>query len=126
MKSNRTVVAISLVCIFLGFNLPAHAELELVRAEFELKVAQVEQKIESILTRLYGGYLKQLDMYEQNTMKAGDLEGTLVYRNEKRRFATEGKVSAENISSNPKLQRLQRYVIGQSDKADTLRAGETE
>ena len=45
MKSNRTVVAISLVCIFLGFNLPAHAEFELVRAEFELKVAQVEQKI---------------------------------------------------------------------------------
>ena len=125
MIRKQYVLAMSLLCGLLGFHSPAHADIDVVRSEFELKLALVDQKIEEGLVKLYAGYLQQLDRFEQKYMQAGDLHRTLVFRAEKERFVADRKVDAAALSRDPDLLKLQQFFLKHYKRVDALRSGES-
>ena len=125
MIRKQYVLAMSLLCGLLGFHSPAHADIDVVRSEFELKLALVDQKIEEGLVKLYAGYLQQLDLFEQKHMQAGDLHRTLVFRAEKERFVADRKVDAAALSRDPDLLKLQQFFLKHYKRVDALRSGES-
>jgi len=125
MRRKQDVLAMSLLCGLLGFLSPARADIDLVRSDFELKLALVDQKIEEGLVKLYAGYLQQLELFEQKYMRAGDLNRTLVFRAEKERFVADRKVDAAALSGDPDLLKLQQFFLKHYNRADALRSEES-
>ncbi len=125
MIRKQYVLAMSLLCGLLGFLSPTHADIDVVRSEFELKLALVDQKIEEGLVKLYAGYLQQLDLFEQKYMQAGDLHRTLVFRAEKERFVADRTVDAAALSGDPDLLKLQQFFLKHYKRADALRSDES-